>query len=147
MPARNNSAENVLANVTGSNQPTEPERQPERQNVAGRRTPETPKRGGRGRTLGRLVKTLFSFYPRLLPLVIVCIVVSAVLSALPATFMQRALEVVTAHWETGDWEAVAGQIGVLVASLIGIYVVSLALNFTWTRAMAIITQCSLEKFR
>ena len=147
MPARNNSAENVLANVTGSNQPTEPERQPERQNVAGRRTPETPKRGGRGRTLGRLVKTLFSFYPRLLPLVIVCIVVSAVLSALPATFMQRALEVVTAHWETGDWEAVAGQIGVLVASLIGIYVVSLALNFTWTRAMAIITQGSLEKFR
>ncbi|WP_239471870.1 ABC transporter ATP-binding protein [Olsenella profusa] len=97
--------------------------------------------------MGRLIKTLFSFYPRLLPLVLCCIVVSAILSALPATFMQRALEIVTAHWESGDWESVAGQIGTLVATLIGIYCVSLVLNFTYTRAMAVITQGSLEKFR
>ncbi len=117
------------------------------QNVAGRQVPEPKKVGGRSRTLGRLIKTLFSFYPRLLPLVLACIVVSAVLSALPATFMQRALEIVTAVWQTGDWESVAGQIGTLVITLIGIYAVSLALNFTYTRAMAVITQGSLEKFR
>ena len=147
MAARNNSAESILKNVTGSNQPTEPEREPERQNVAGRQVPQQRRRGGRGKTLGRLIRTLFSFYPKMLPLVILCIVVSAVLSALPATFMQRTLEIVTANWEGGDWESVAGQVGSLVLTLVGIYVVSLVLNFTWTRAMAIITQGSLEKFR
>ena len=147
MAARNNSAESILKNVTGSNQPTEPEREPERQNVAGRQVAAPRRRGGRGKTLGRLIKTLFSFYPKMLPLVILCIVVSAVLSALPATFMQRTLEIVTANWESGDWESVAGQVGSLVLTLVGIYVVSLILNFTWTRAMAIITQGSLEKFR
>ena len=140
MRASTNSAENVLKNVTGSNQPTEPERAPERQNVAGRQHPEQPRRSGRGKTLGRLIKMLFSFYPKMLPLVIACIVVSAVLSALPATFMQRVLEIVTAHWQEGDWEAVAGQVGGLILTLVSIYAVSLALNFTWTRAMAVITQ-------
>ena len=147
MAANNNSAENILKNVTGSNQPTEPEREPERQNVAGRQVARPQKRGGRGKTLGRLIKMLFSFYPKMLPLVILCIVVSAVLSALPATFMQRTLEIVTATWESGDWESVAGSITSLVLTLVGIYVVSLVLNFTWTRAMAVITQGSLEKFR
>ena len=147
MAARNNSAESILKNVTGSTHPTEPEREPERQNVAGRQVPRPQKRGGRGKTLGRLIRMLFSFYPKMLPLVILCIVVSAVLSALPATFMQRTLEIVTATWEAGDWGAVAGSITSLVLTLVGIYVVSLALNFTWTRAMAIITQGSLEKFR
>ena len=147
MAANNNSAENILRNVTGSNQPTEPEHEPERQNVAGRQVARPKKRGGRGKTLGRLIKMLFSFYPKMLPLVILCIVISAVLSALPATFMQRTLEIVTATWESGDWGAVAGSITSLVLTLVGIYVVSLALNFTWTRAMAIITQGSLEKFR
>ena len=148
MAANNNSAENVLKNVTGSNQPTEPERAPERQNVAGRQVPDQPRRrGGRSKTLGRLIKMLFSFYPKMLPLVIVCIVVSAVLSALPATFMQRTLEIVTATWQDGDWEAVAGSITSLILTLVGIYAVSLVLNFTWTRAMAVITQGSLEKFR
>ena len=148
MASNSNSAENILKNVTGSNQPTEAEREPERQNVAGRQVPDQPRRrGGRGKTLGRLIKMLFSFYPKMLPLVIVCIVVSAILSALPATFMQRTLEIVTATWQDGDWEAVAGSITSLVLTLVGIYVVSLVLNFTWTRAMAVITQGSLEKFR
>ncbi len=53
----------------------------------------------------------------------------------------------TATWESGDWESVAGRIGSLVITLIGIYCVSLILNFTWTRTMAVITQGSLEKFR
>ena len=145
MAARNNSAESILKNVTGSNQPTEPEREPERQNVAGRQVATPQRRGGRGKTLSRLIRTLFSFYPKMLPLVILCIVVSAVLSALPATFMQRTLEIVTANWESGDWESVAGQVGSLVLTLVGIYVVSLVLNFTWTRAMAIITQGSFDQ--
>ena len=108
--------------------------------------PQGRKSGRRG-TLGRLIRTLFSFYPKMLPIVVVCIVISAILSALPATFMQRALEVVTAHWQTGDWDAVSGQIGGIVLSLIAVYAVALTSTTVYTRMMAIITQGSLEKFR
>ena len=117
-----------------------------RQNVARRQTPEV-KKPGRLHTLGRLIGMLFSFYPKLLPLVICCIVLCAILSALPATFMQRALEIVTDTWESGDWDSVAGRITTLSLTLIGIYAISLAASFTYTRLMAIITQGSLMKFR
>ena len=143
----NNSAETAFKNTLGVNTPEAPKPEDTRQNVAGRKKPPVKKSGVRTKTLSRLIKTLFQFYPKALPLVICCIVVSAILSSLPATFMQRALEIVTATWESGDWESVAGRIGSLVVTLIGIYCVSLILNFTWTRTMAVITQGSLEKFR
>lgn len=143
----NNSAETAFKNTLGVNTPEAPKPEDTRQNVAGRKKPPVKKSGVRTKTLSRLIKTLFQFYPKALPLVICCIVVSAILSSLPATFMQRALEIVTATWESGDWESVAGRIGSLVITLIGIYCVSLILNFTWTRTMAAITQGSLEKFR
>ena len=142
-----NSAETAFKNTLGVNTPEAPKPEDTRQNVAGRKKPPVKKSGVRTKTLSRLIKTLFQFYPKALPLVICCIVVSAILSSLPATFMQRALEIVTATWESGDWESVAGRIGSLVITLIGIYCVSLILNFTWTRTMAVITQGSLEKFR
>ncbi len=142
-----NAAETAFKNTLGVNTPEPPEPEDTRQNVAGRKKLAPKKTGVRGKTLARLIKTLFSFYPKALPLVICCIVVSAILSSLPATFMQRALEIVTATWQSGDWQSVAGRIGSLVITLIGIYVVSLILNFTYTRTMAIITQGSLEKFR
>ena len=143
----NNSAETAFKNTLGVNTPEAPKPEDTRQNVAGRKKPPVKKSGVRTKTLSRLIKTLFQFYPKALPLVICCIVVSAILSSLPATFMQRALEIVTATWKSGDWESVAGRIGSLVITLIGIYCVSLILNFTWTRTMAVITQGSLEKFR
>ncbi len=60
MAARNNSAESILKNVTGSNQPTEPEREPERQNVAGRQVPQQRRRAGRGKTLRPLNTTHYT---------------------------------------------------------------------------------------
>ena len=118
-----------------------------KRSVAGRQAPAPKRQNVRGKTLGRLIKTLFSFYPKLLPIVVVCIIISAILSALPATFLQRALEIVTATWKSGDWSSVAGRIGTLSITLIGIYVVSLALNTLYTQLMAFITQGSLKKFR
>ncbi|MBM6867658.1 ABC transporter ATP-binding protein [Collinsella tanakaei] len=129
------------------NEDAKKEYEAKRQNVAGRQKPADGKQGGRGKTLVRLIKTLFQFYPKMLPIVFVCIIVSAVLSAVPAMFMQRALEVVTAHWQTGDWSAVAGQIGGITLALVGVYVIALTSTTVYTRMMAIITQGSLEKFR
>ncbi len=122
----------------------EPQR---RQNVAGRQAPRPSRKGVRTKTLKRLIRTLFSFYPRLLPIVVVCIIISAMLSAMPATFIQRALEIVTATWQSGDWASVSGKIGSLTLSLIGLYAVTLALNATYTQIMATVTQGSLKKFR
>ena len=42
-------------------------------------------------TAVRLIKTLFSFYPRLLPAVIVCLLVAAVSSSFGSVFLQGAL--------------------------------------------------------
>ena len=118
-----------------------------RQNVAGRSKQPARRTGGRGKTLVRLLRTLLSFYPKLLPLVFCCLVVNSILSALPATFMQRALEIVTATWESGDWASASGPIRSIVLTLICIYAVALTLSFTGNRVMAIVTQGSLEKFR
>ena len=45
-------------------------------------------------TLGRLIKTLFEFYPVLMPLVIVFILMNAVVSSIPAIFMQNIIALV-----------------------------------------------------
>ena len=143
-----NAVSETFKNTLGVNSPKPEKEEDTRQNVARRQVPPAPKkRGARGKTLGRLLKTLFSFYPRLLPMVLICIVISAILSSLPATYMQRTLEIVTDTWQSGDWTAAAARIEPLILSLIGIYLVSLVLSFTYTRTMAVITQGSLEKFR
>ena len=143
-----NAVSETFKNTLGVNSPKPEKEEDTRQNVAKRQVPPAPKkRGARGKTLGRLLKTLFSFYPRLLPMVLICIVISAILSSLPATYMQRTLEIVTDTWQSGDWTAAAARIEPLILSLIGIYLVSLVLSFTYTRTMAVITQGSLEKFR
>ena len=42
------------------------------------------------KTLQRLIKTIFQYYPVLLPFTLVCILVNAVVSAIPAMFQQKA---------------------------------------------------------
>ncbi len=95
----------------------------------------------------RVFKSLFRFYPVLMPIVFVCLLINALTNAAPAIFMQQALAVVGRCWPTGDWESAAGPIGQITLSLAGIYLVGLVANFTWNRLMAIICQGSLEKFR
>ena len=53
----------------------------------------------------RLIKTLFSFYPVLLPVVIVCLLVAAVSSSFGSVFLQGALQVVTEFGGSGNWAA------------------------------------------
>ena len=98
-------------------------------------------------TLMRIFKTLFSFYPVLMPIVIFCILFSAVVSSLPAVFMQNIIALVEQNWKSGDWAAASGPILKLVGTLVVLYVLALASSFTFTRLMAIITQGSLKKLR
>ena len=98
-------------------------------------------------TLTRLIRTLFSFYPKLLPFTLICILINAVVSAIPALFQQQVIAVIEQNWKTGNWEAAEGKIIPLVLLLAGLYVISLLAGVIYNQCMAVITQGSLAKFR
>ncbi len=95
----------------------------------------------------RLIKTLFSFYPVLLPAVVAGIVLCAIINSIGAVFLQGALEVISTSWQTGDWAAARPQILQLAVTLGVIDAVGVASSLFWNRNMATITQGSLEKLR
>ena len=95
----------------------------------------------------RLIRTIFSFYPVLLPITLCCILVNAIVSSLPSVFMQNAIAVVEDTYRTGDWASASGTIFRLLTILVSMYVVSLAASFAFNQLMAIITQGTLAKLR
>lgn len=111
--------------------------------------PKTTARGHRAPkgVLRRVLSTLFSFYPVLLPVTIVCILINAVVSALPAVFLQKVIAVVDESYKSGDWSAVSGRILTYVAFLVVLYIISLIAGAFYTQMMAVITQGSLKKLR
>ncbi len=87
-------------------------------------------------TMKRLLKMLFSAYPVLLPLVLLCIVFSAVIASLPSVFMQNVLAIVEEFWQSRDWAAAFPQILKQVLTLAVLYALALLSSFTWNRVMA-----------
>ncbi|MFA5561828.1 MAG: ABC transporter ATP-binding protein [Eubacteriales bacterium] len=98
-------------------------------------------------TLKRLIKTLFTFYPRLMPLVIVGIVVSAVVSAIPALFMQKIIAVIEKWYAAGNWAAARAEIVPHILRLVVFYLLSITSAVGYTQLMAYITQGFLHKMR
>ena len=99
-------------------------------------------------TFKRLVKELFSFYPRLLPLTLFCIVFSAGIGAIPALFMRQVYDRATFAIENGlGWSDVSADIFKSVITLGSLYLVSLLSSFTYNQLMVTITQGTLRKFR
>lgn len=98
-------------------------------------------------TMKRLIKTLFEFYPKALPLIILGIIFSAVVSSIPSIFMQNIIAIVEKSWKSGNWSSVSGTILKFVGILLVLYVLSLLSAFTYTQAMAILTQGFLKKLR
>ena len=111
--------------------------------------PATTARGQRAPkgVLRRLLRTLFEFYPVLLPVTMLCILINAIVSAVPAVFLQNVIAVVDESYKSGDWSAVSGKILGLVAVLVLMYVISLIAGTLYTQLMAVITQGSLKKLR
>ena len=95
----------------------------------------------------RIVKSLFKFYPVLAPITVVCIIFSAISSAIPAVFMQRVLADIEAWRDTGDWDAAKQAIIPKVLILIGLYILSMAAITAYTQIMAYMTQGFLNKMR
>ena len=111
--------------------------------------PSTTPRGQRAPkgVLWRPLKTLFEFYPVLLPITLVCILINAIVSSVPSVFMQNIIALVDSSYKSGDWSSVSGQILTFVGILITMYIISLIAGFCYTQLMAIITQGSLKKLR
>ena len=101
----------------------------------------------RAGTVIRILKTIHEFYPVMMPVAIVCIIINAVVSSLPSIFMQNVIALVESSWQSGDWGAVSGRVLSLVGMLVTFYVISLIAGFTFNQLMAIMTQGTLMKLR
>ena len=99
--------------------------------------------------LGRVLKFLFKSYPVLIPIVMVCIVSSSLVSAIPSIFTQKVMAVITKYLDSGNmsWAAAKQEIFPLIAVLIGLYIFSLIFITIQTQLLAIITQGFLGKMR
>lgn len=99
-------------------------------------------------TAGRLIKTLFGFYPVMMPLTLVCIIFNAVVSSIPSVFMQKVISSVEESWNSDAvWETVGNAIISSVLILAVFYVLSLTSGFIYNQTMAVITQGTLKKLR
>ncbi len=98
-------------------------------------------------SLKRILKLLFQYYPVLVPVTIVCILFSAMVSSIPALFIQRVIAVIEANVQSGDWSAASQEILPKIFLLIGLYAISIALITLYTQLMAYITQGFLCKLR
>ena len=100
------------------------------------------------RVLLRVIRMLFRSFPVLLPLTIVCILISAATAAIPSIFMQQIIaDIERFQAASTPWSEAAGEILPQVMLLLVFYVISLVAIILQTQLMAIITQGFLCKFR
>ncbi len=99
--------------------------------------------------LKRVIGMLIGFYPALVPLTAVCIILSAVVSSIPSIFTQKVFAVITRYVEEGSfaWSAAKTEILPMVAILASLYVLSVVFITCYTQLMAYITQGFLDKLR
>lgn len=77
-----------------------------------------------------------------------CIIFSAVISSIPALFLQKVIALIERYVSTGGvWADAVKEIVPLLAILASLYLASLLANFVYNRAMAVVTQKLLYKLR
>lgn len=122
--------------------------------------PQTPQKNMKPKmdigALGRVVKLLFKYYPVMVPITLVCIILSAAVSSIPAVFQQKIIALITdftksAEYLAGNysaaWANAKGDIYHLLIILGSLYVISITLMTIYTQFMAVITQGFLSKLR
>ena len=97
----------------------------------------------------RVLKLLFSYYPKLLPFTCFCILFSSLVSAIPSIFVQQTLAIITKYLDMGstDVGAAMGEILPKVITLVALYVASIVFLVLHTQLMSFITQGFLSKMR
>jgi len=98
-------------------------------------------------TFLRILKTLREAYPVMFPLAVACIIFSAVVSAVPSIFMQKAISVIEVYTKDGNWAAAKPAILQNALLLASFYLISILSVIVYTQMMAVITQGYLCKLR
>ncbi len=114
-------------------------------------------------TFGRIIKMLFKFYPVLVPITIVCILVSAAAAAIPDFFIKDIINIISNAIASGKemiakgveeseafavaWSNSRGVLFDKMIFLISMYVIAIAATVLYTQLMAVITQGFLCKMR
>ncbi|MBR5228437.1 MAG: ABC transporter ATP-binding protein [Firmicutes bacterium] len=99
------------------------------------------------KNIKRILGYLIKFYPVLIPIIIVCIVFSAITAAVPAIFQQKIFADISEWYMTGDWAAASKVIMPKVIILVVLYVISLATTTLQTQIMAFLGQDFLNRIR
>ena len=114
-------------------------------NTKGYGAPRKP--GEALKSLKRMIGLLREFYPKLLPLTLVCILFSSAASSVPAVFLQKVIADIQTFSEAGEWADAKAVIYPKVYVLIVLYVLSIICMTLWQQLVAIMTQGFLNKMR
>ena len=98
-------------------------------------------------SLGRVVRKLFQYYPRLAPLTVVLVLFSSAVSSIPSLFVQNVLSVIEKWYKTGDWVSAKPEIIHYLTVLGVLYLLALISLTVYTQIMAYMTQGFLDKLR
>ena len=98
-------------------------------------------------SLGRVVRKLFQYYPRLAPLTVVLVLFSSAVSSIPSLFVQNVLSVIEKWYKTGDWVSAKPEIIHYLTVLGVLYLLALISLTVYTQMMAYMTQGFLDKLR
>ena len=106
-----------------------------------------PRQKAKKGTFLRVIRTLYTLFPVRMTLITLCIIFSAAVSSIPSLFLQKVIALIEEHAADGAWSEALKAIVPLLTLLATLYVVSLVANFTYNRAMAVVTQDLLYKMR
>lgn len=97
--------------------------------------------------LKRIISSLFKAYPKLIPVIIFCIIFSAVAAAMPALFTQNVVALIEKWYVSRDWAGAKAEILPKILILIGMYALAILSSFAFTQVGAYVTQGFLYKMR
>ncbi len=98
-------------------------------------------------TFLRLIKTLYSYYPVLLPVTAFCFIFTAAVSSIPPLFFQQVILVIDDSIHTGDW-ASAMPIILSKLSILALFYLLAIISITISRQLiVVITQGFLYRIR
>lgn len=106
------------------------------------------------KSLVKVVKLLYSFYPKLIIITGLCILFSSIVSSIPAVFLQKVINIIDVYFKAhkgelgiGIWNLAKKEIIPLLFILASLYVVSILLMTVYSLLLAKITQGFLSKMR
>lgn len=106
-----------------------------------------PKKKINPKIFGRILSSLYHYYPVRVPVTFLCILFSSVIATIPSIFIQKIIAVIEKWQPTKDWANASEEIFPLIMILIALYVLSIIATVVYTQMMATITQGYLCKLR